>query len=106
MVLVSRPRPDCETPGTAALGLSLGLNVHALIQQHVPVQEHNQAAHEAREIDEVVERLQARFPDIARERVRAAVTDAHHAFDGRPIRDFVPVFVERTARAALSTPTL
>lgn len=69
------------------------------------MQEHGQAAHEAREIDEVIERLQARFPDITRDRVQAAVTAAHDAFAGRPIRDFVPVFVERVARAALSTPT-
>lgn len=67
--------------------------------------QHDQAAHEAREIDEVVERLQVRFPGIDRDQVRAAVTDAHHAFDGRPIRDFVPVFVERAARASLSNPT-
>ena len=59
------------------------------------------AAHESRELIEVVERLRQRFPDIDEERVRSAVADAHQAFDGNPIRDFVPVFVERTARDAL-----
>lgn len=62
------------------------------------------AAHEVRELDEVVQRLQDRFPGIDRDRIRAAVTDAHREFDGRPIRDFVPVFVERTAGALLSSP--
>jgi hypothetical protein len=63
------------------------------------------AAHEAREIDEVVERLQDRFPDTSEDRIRAVVTDARHEFEGRPIRDFVPVFVERLARAALTAQT-
>jgi hypothetical protein len=58
-------------------------------------------AHEARGIDEVIQRLQHRFPDLQRDRIRAAVTDAHQSFDGRPIRDFVPVFVERMPRAIL-----
>ncbi|TDC96115.1 hypothetical protein E1292_38595 [Nonomuraea deserti] len=31
------------------------------------------------------------------ERVRSAVVAAHHRFDGRPIRDYVPIFVEREA---------
>lgn len=60
-------------------------------------------AHETREIDEVIGRLHDRFPGIDRDRIRAVVTDAHHQFDGRPIRDFVPVFVERAARAALES---
>jgi hypothetical protein len=60
------------------------------------------AAHEAREIDEVVGRLRDRFPDITEDRIRVAVTAAHQEFDGRPIRDFVPVFVERAARTALT----
>lgn len=61
------------------------------------------AAHEAREIDEVIERLHDQFPGIDRERIREVVTDAHHQFEGRPIRDYVPVFVERTARAMLQS---
>jgi hypothetical protein len=61
------------------------------------------AAHEAREIDEVIQRLQDRFPDIDQNRIRGVVTDAHREFEGRPIRDFVPVFVERAARTTLTT---
>ncbi len=61
-------------------------------------------AHEAREIDEVIGRLRDQFPDVSESRIRAVVTDAHQAFEGRPIRDFVPVFVERAARQTLATP--
>lgn len=59
------------------------------------------AEHEARALEEVVERLVARFPDVAEDRVREIVRDAHEEFANRPIRDFVPVFVERTARDEL-----
>jgi hypothetical protein len=72
------------------------------MQQNDPAAHQAAEAHEAREIDEVIQRLQDRFPDLQRDRIHAAVTDAHHAFDGKPIRDFVPVFVERAARAALA----
>ena len=58
--------------------------------------------HEARAMEEVVERLVARFPDVPEVRVRQAVTAAHREFANRPVRDFVPVFVERTAKDELS----
>ncbi|GAA3410673.1 MULTISPECIES: three-helix bundle dimerization domain-containing protein [Streptosporangium] len=35
------------------------------------------------------------------ERVHSTVTAIHQRFDDRPIRDFVPVFVERIARKEL-----
>ncbi|TDD13387.1 three-helix bundle dimerization domain-containing protein [Nonomuraea diastatica] len=35
------------------------------------------------------------------ERVRSAVGAAHHRFDGRPIREYVPIFVERIAKEDL-----
>jgi hypothetical protein len=60
------------------------------------------AAHESRELNEVVERLLQQFPDMQEERVRSVVTVAHERFAGNPIRDFVPVFVERSARDELS----
>lgn len=55
------------------------------------------ARHEAREIDEVIARLQERFPSIEVGRIRDIVAEEHQQFVGRPIRDFVPVFVERSA---------
>lgn len=61
-------------------------------------------AHEAREIGEVIARLQGKFPSVAEDRIRAVVEEEHRAFDGRPIRDFVPVFVERAAIERLRRP--
>lgn len=68
------------------------------------MQHNDLAAHEAREIDEVLQRLRVRFPDADETRVRAAVSDAHRQFGGRPIRDFVPCSWERAARAILAAP--
>ncbi len=58
--------------------------------------------HEARAMEEVVQRLVARFPDVPDDRVRQIVTAAHREFVNRPLRDFVPVFVERSAKSELS----
>ena len=58
--------------------------------------------HEARALEEVVQRLVDRFPDVPEDRVRDIVEAAHKEFANRPVRDFVPVFVERTAKDALS----
>ena len=60
--------------------------------------------HEAREIDEVVERLSEKFPQEQPDRIRAVVDAAHQQFAGNPIRDFVPVFVERAAKDVLDRP--
>ena len=50
---------------------------------------------------EVSRRLQAKFPDARPDVVDAMVAALHHEFDGDPIRDFVPVLVEREAVARL-----
>ncbi len=49
---------------------------------------------------EVQERLEARFPDVDRTVVEAAVRIAQSEITG-PVRDFVPLLVERAARARL-----
>lgn len=59
------------------------------------------AEEERRMIDQVAERLAAAHPDIPAESVDEAVVAAHARFDGRRIRDFVPLFVERTATTDL-----
>ena len=46
-------------------------------------------------------RLCARFPELPPEVVAEALQTAHARFDGRPVRDFVPLLVERAAAAAL-----
>ena len=52
------------------------------------------------------ERLSNKFADLPPERVAAAVQRAHAQFDESKIRDFVPLLVERSARAELSTAPL
>ena len=60
------------------------------------------AAREANDIVEVTRRLSTRYPDLPSATVQAAVDQAHQKFAGARIRDFVPVFVERTARDTLA----
>jgi hypothetical protein len=58
---------------------------------------------EDRAIAEAAERLTKRFPDLSPDLVEAAVADSRPEFDGNPIRDFVPLFVERAAKQRLQT---
>ena len=53
-------------------------------------------------IGEVVERLTRKHSAMSPEKVADVVHKMHAKFDGRPIRDFVPLFVERNARAQLA----
>jgi hypothetical protein len=43
-------------------------------------------------------RLAQVFREAPADDITRAVEGRHHAFDGRPIRDFVPVLVERTVK--------
>ncbi|EME53266.1 hypothetical protein G352_24311 [Rhodococcus ruber BKS 20-38] len=52
---------------------------------------------EQHHIDEVRRRLRTRFPQVDPDSIDRAIASAHHRLDGRPIRDFVPVLVERAA---------
>ncbi|WP_432432617.1 three-helix bundle dimerization domain-containing protein [Cryobacterium breve] len=54
-------------------------------------------------IGKVVDRLAERFPDLPRTSIEHAVRAEHGAFEGRPVRDFVPVLVERGVKARLSS---
>lgn len=49
----------------------------------------------------VVERLQVRFPQTPPDIIDRAVFEAHREFDDQPIRDFVPILVERQVRDQL-----
>lgn len=68
------------------------------------------AEDEARAVDQVIDRLAQRFPDVPRDRVAAIVGEEHQVLEGNPIRDFVPVLVEHEARDRLraegATPVL
>ncbi len=57
---------------------------------------------EAKAVAEVAERLLRRFPHLPKQTVDDLVDQVHAQFEGRPIRDFVPVLVENIARSRLS----
>jgi hypothetical protein len=60
---------------------------------------------ENRAIDGVVDRLAKLFPKLPAEEVAAAVSQVQPEFDDAPIREFVPLFVERSAKARLQQST-
>jgi hypothetical protein len=60
---------------------------------------------EERAIGEAVERLMKLFPDLSPDTVERAVAESRPEFDGNPIREFVPLFVERSAKHRLRTLT-
>jgi hypothetical protein len=53
-------------------------------------------------IEQVVGRLQASYPAVPADTVKTVVHHHHARFDGRPIRDYVPLFVERESRRELA----
>ena len=57
---------------------------------------------ETRAVTEVVQRLAGSFPDLAPDVVEHTVHSSHERFAGSPIRDFVPVLVERMAKTSLA----
>ena len=56
---------------------------------------------EADAISGVVRRLRQQFPELPAEAIDNAVDGRYAEFDARPVRDFVPILVERAARADL-----
>jgi hypothetical protein len=53
-------------------------------------------------LEQVTDRLSQSFADrCSPAQVGETVHSIHHRFDGRPIREFVPVLVERIARDEL-----
>ncbi|MFE2961143.1 three-helix bundle dimerization domain-containing protein [Nocardia tengchongensis] len=57
---------------------------------------------EDQQIVALVRRLAAQFPAVDTDTVEGIVDEIHHGFDGRPVRDFIPLLVERGARRRLS----
>jgi hypothetical protein len=53
-------------------------------------------------IDQIVARLTRRFPSVSASTVSTVVHDVHSRYDDRPVRDFVPLLVERNAKSELS----
>ena len=54
-------------------------------------------------LDQLSDRLQGRFPEAPKDQIRNVVRQLHHEYDGSPIRDFIPVLVEREAVDRLRT---
>ena len=52
-------------------------------------------------ISELVDRLTRTYTAVTPETVAEVVHDQHVTFDGAPLREYVPLFVERKARTAL-----
>lgn len=52
-------------------------------------------------IDQVVQRLSAKFPAVDAEVVTRVVLEKYRHFDAHPRRDFVPILVEDSARDTL-----
>jgi hypothetical protein len=57
---------------------------------------------EAEAISHVVRRLRQQFPELTDAAIEQAVYGHYEQFDGRPIRDFVPILVERAAADQLA----
>ena len=53
-------------------------------------------------IEQVVSRLTKSYPQVPADKVATVVHHNHARFDGRPVRDFVPLFVERGSRQDLA----
>jgi hypothetical protein len=58
---------------------------------------------ERRLIDQVVERLISRFPALDPVTVLEVVGEIHRRYDGRPVREYIPLFVERNAVTELNS---
>jgi hypothetical protein len=57
---------------------------------------------EATRLAELIERLKATYPTLPPDIVVQVVDDMRDAFHGSRIREYVPLFVERRARSALT----
>lgn len=61
----------------------------------------NTADEEVRAVEEVIERLSEKYPDLDRDVIAATVAAEYESFAGKPVRDFVPVLVEKNTKKAL-----
>ncbi len=54
-------------------------------------------------LDRLIEALVRNYPAVPPDTVAAVVRHIYARFDGRPLRDYVPLLVERRARSELAT---
>ncbi|MBV8349167.1 MAG: hypothetical protein JOZ49_17060 [Mycolicibacterium sp.] len=57
---------------------------------------------EQTQLSHVVEHLTRKYPSVPPATVAGIVHHIHTRFEGRPLRDFVPLLVERNANAELA----
>jgi hypothetical protein len=60
------------------------------------------AAGEQTHISGLIQRLTQTYPTVAPATVEQVVRDMYMRFDGAPVREFVPLLVERYAHTALA----
>ncbi|MFF2555268.1 three-helix bundle dimerization domain-containing protein [Nocardia sp. NPDC058058] len=60
---------------------------------------------EQQQIDELLLRLERKYPRATTEMVTVVVRSAHSRFANRPVRYFIPLLVERIADRTLDTAT-
>lgn len=56
---------------------------------------------ESQKLEQAIRNLVEAFPGEQLDEIAAMVHAEHHRFDGRPVRDYVPLLVERSVRARL-----
>ncbi|MFD1506320.1 hypothetical protein FE374_17030 [Georgenia yuyongxinii] len=61
-------------------------------------------ADELHQLDMIIERLAGAHAGTPREHIVATVHAAYARFDASPVRDFVPMLVERAVRRQLGSP--
>ncbi|ANJ27951.1 three-helix bundle dimerization domain-containing protein [Agromyces aureus] len=55
-------------------------------------------ATEQHAVAEVVDRLAEKYPGVDRDEIARIVADEYAGLEGKPVRDFVPVLVEKSAK--------
>ena len=53
-------------------------------------------------IDKLVDRLSEGYPAIEPATVASVIRDVHARYEGRPLREYIPLFVERNAKYELN----
>jgi hypothetical protein len=52
-------------------------------------------------VDQLIEGLMRKYPAVSPDTIAVVVRGIHARFDGRPLRDYVALLVERRARSEL-----
>jgi hypothetical protein len=53
-------------------------------------------------INQIVRRLTCLYPSVPQDAIASVVHDVYARFDGRPLRDYIPLLVERSAKTELN----